>query len=217
MKTPRGENRAPEDRATTLVGDPQPAHLIAIGHPYMLFRIHLPGLVGHDGALPVDDRIAAGRGGGQVVLDEPSLQRAHRGDDLRGHCLQQLHADKTGAPSRVRAAQPQGGLDRPGWLDRDVGGARVGRLQALRAAGTKSRQESADGRRDERQCGGDFGSVTTLLPEPKRGQTDRNGCGAGHGLGSQRRHHGPEHPRLYQCSGASKLGVAIRASKLGVA
>lgn len=183
----------------------------------MIFCIHLPGLVGHDGALPVDDRTAAGGGGGQVVLHEPPLQRAHGGDDLRGHRLQQLHADNTGAPGRVLAAQPQGGLDRVGWLDRGVRGAMVGRLKALRAAGTESRQESADGRRDERECCGDFTGLTTLLPEPKRGQTDRNGCGAGHGLGSRRRHHGPEHPPLYQCSDAIKPGVAIRASKLGVA
>jgi hypothetical protein len=183
----------------------------------MLFRIHLPGLVGHDGALPVDARTATGGGGGQVVLHEPPLQRAHRGDDRRGPRLQQLHADKTGAPGRVLAAQPQGGVDRAGWLDRGVDGARVGRLKALRATHTEPRQESAGGRRGERECCGDFRGVTTLLPEPKRGQTDRNRCGAGHGLGSRRRHHGPEHPLLYQCSDAIKPGVAIRASKLGVA
>jgi len=183
----------------------------------MLFRIHLPDFVRHGRAIHVDDRTATGGGRGQVVLEEPPLQRADGGDDLRRHRLQQLHPDQTGAPGRVLAAQPQGSLDRAGWLERGVGGAMVGRLQALRAARPEPRQESADGRRDQRQCGGDFPGVTTLLPETKRGQTNRNGCGAWHGVSSRRRDHGPEHPLLYQCSGTSKPGVAIRASKLGVA
>lgn len=117
----------------------------------MFLRVHLPGLVGHAGAFPVGDRTAAGGGGGQVVLHEPPLQRAHGGDERRGPRLPQLLADETGAPGRVLAAHPQGGLDGVGWLDRGVRGAMVGRLKALRAARTEPRQESADGGRDERK------------------------------------------------------------------
>jgi hypothetical protein len=69
----------------------------------------------------------------------------------------------------VLAAQLQGGLDRGGRLDRGVPGALVGGLKTLLAARAEPRQEAADGRRDERECGGDFPGLTTLLPEPKRG------------------------------------------------
>lgn len=194
MKVPRGENRAPEDRAAALVGDPQPTYFFIIGELYMLLRVHLPGLVRHGRAAHVDDRMATGGGGGQVVLHKPPLQRPHGGDDLHGHRLQQLHPDETGTPGRVLAAQLHGGPDRAGWLDRGSGGAAVGRTDALVTVCTKSRQESSDGRGHEPQRGSDFTGLTTLLPEPKRRETDRDGGGAGHGSGSWRNHHGPEHP-----------------------
>jgi hypothetical protein len=115
----------------------------------MFFRIHLPGLVRYHRAGPVDDRTATGGGRGQVVLHEPPLQRAYRGDHLRGHPLKQLHPDKAGAPGRVLAAQPQGGLDCGGWLYGGVRGAMIGGFQALGAATAKPGHESTDGRAGE--------------------------------------------------------------------
>jgi len=159
----------------------------------MFLRVHLPGLVWHGRAVHVGDRAAAGRRGGQVLLDERPLERTHGGNDFRGHHLQQLNPDETGAPGRVLASQFHGRLDRAGWFDRGDGGGMVGGLDPLVTERTESRQQSTDGRGNEPQRDGDLTRLTTVLPEPKRSQTDWNGGGAGHGSSSGKQLHGPEH------------------------
>jgi hypothetical protein len=115
----------------------------------MFLGVHLPGLVRDGRAGRLGGRPPAGRGGPQVVLDEPPLQGALRGDGRRGHPLEQMHPDQAGPPGRVLAAQPQGGLDGGRGLVRGGGGPAVGRHQAGEARAPEPRQEPADGRARE--------------------------------------------------------------------
>ena len=159
----------------------------------MFLRVHLPGLVWHGRAVHVGDRAAAGRRGGQVLLDERPLERTHGGNEFRGHHLQQLNPDETGTPGRVLASQLHGRLDRAGWFDRGDGGGMVGGLDPPLTERTESCQQATDGRRNEPQRGGDLPRLATALPEPKRSQTDGNRDGAGHGSSAGKQLHGPEH------------------------
>jgi hypothetical protein len=148
------------------------------------------------------------------VFHEPPLQRAYGRDNPRGHPLEQKHADQTGAPSRVLAAQPQGGLNRDGGLDRGVRGTMVRRFKAVLTTVAESRQEPANGGARKSERGGDLVGLTALLPETKRGLANRNRYGAWHRYGSQGVHYLNDQPLLYHCPDAIKPGVAIRRSNL---
>lgn len=150
----------------------------------MFLCIHLPGLVGQFRSGHVDARPAPARGRVQVVLHEPPLQRARRGDDLFRHAQEQLQADHAAPPGRVLAAHPQGGLDCVRGLSRGVGGAMVGRHEAFGAGAAEPPEEPSDGRACEPERRGDLMGLTALLPELEHGLTDRNGDGAWHGYGS---------------------------------
>jgi hypothetical protein len=101
--------------------------------------------VRHRRASVRDLRPPSYRGGGEVGLEKPTLERARRGDEITQVLLHQPDADHLGAPGGVLAAEPEGGFrdlpvqDGVGVSQGIVGG------DAVAAPEAKSPDQTSDG------------------------------------------------------------------------
>jgi hypothetical protein len=162
----------------------------------------------------VDPRWSPRGGRGQIGAHEPALEGPFRGDGLPGRHPEQFHADQAGAPGGVLAAQPQGELHRVRGRGRAGRAVVVIRGDAVTAAVPKPPEEAANGGFRQIQGRGDLAGPMPLLPEPEHRLTDRDGDGTRHGQTSREPYHEINHPILYRCHEAIKLGVGISRSNL---
>ena len=95
-------------RPRAFINHPQPGDQLAIGQPLLIGGIDLPDLVRVLGPLPARGLGSSGRGRGQAVPAQPSLECPLRGDRRGRMMAAQLDLDAPGPPTGVLAAQVQG-------------------------------------------------------------------------------------------------------------
>jgi hypothetical protein len=195
-QVPRGESHGREDRATALIGHPQPTGL-TLHQGQMLAGVHLPDVVRRLGADVNAPRGATGRGRTQASPVGPALQGAG-GGDLVPHAAE-LDAEEFGPPSGVLAAEVQGRvvdglpLRRPCRRLGAVGGGDRGLI-----ARTEAGDEGPDGTHGEAELDGDAGRGLPIAPSVAKREADGEGDRARHGsapagvvIESHQHHHNP--------------------------
>jgi hypothetical protein len=174
---PRGENHGPEDRASELVGNPQPRHACAVGQSDVLGRVDLPGLVRPRRPQPLDRLgLAAWGCRPQAGLGEPTLKRADIRCGLDPLPLEH-DPDEAGAPGGMLLAHQQGGC--PCRVSRFLARGRAGpiRREFFGTPLSSSLQDAshrASGQTERLSHFGGRGALLMALPErlPDR-QRDR--------------------------------------------
>ncbi len=129
-----------------------------------------------------------GRRGSEPSPLQPPLQGAHHGQGLLiGELASQHHADQTGTPTGVGAAQVQSRLHKGFRRLRCRGPTTViGGHHRGFSFPTEALNQRADGAWGEAQGHGDGGAVLTVAEAPPDGLADGYRNGTSHGMSSDR-------------------------------